>query len=271
MPKVVQFRRGTSTDLDGITPAEGEILIDLTAKSIRVGDGIEQGGFPMINAADSASLISMAGDVTAINTRLDDVESDALSRDARVSVLETTNIWETTNDSRYIQTGDVYDKTETQQLVTNELSVLQTSLPSIYALKTEVYTQTDVEDRIGVRIDNYMQNDLDLSSYRLITDSYSSAEVDTAISNLSTVYYSRTDSDAKFATLDLTYSRTFLDSEFQQIRDNTYTKTEVDSHISTATATKVEQTDPLMDLAKKVEITETATEICFDFCKSGSY
>lgn len=44
MAKILQFRRGTGETLNGITGAEGEIFVDLDANTIRVHDGILQGG-----------------------------------------------------------------------------------------------------------------------------------------------------------------------------------------------------------------------------------
>lgn len=46
----VQRRRGTATQCEAMIPAEGEIIVDLTNDTLRVGDGLAAGGFIMPNA-----------------------------------------------------------------------------------------------------------------------------------------------------------------------------------------------------------------------------
>lgn len=46
----VQRRRGTESQCEAMTPAEGEIIVDLTSDTTRVGDGLRQGGFIQPNA-----------------------------------------------------------------------------------------------------------------------------------------------------------------------------------------------------------------------------
>lgn len=46
----VQRRRGTQAQCDAATPVEGEIWVDTTYDTLRVGDGSKQGGFIMPNA-----------------------------------------------------------------------------------------------------------------------------------------------------------------------------------------------------------------------------
>lgn len=48
----VQFRRGTSTQLGAMTPAEGEVVVDMTNDRISVGDGVRAGGFAVPNFSD---------------------------------------------------------------------------------------------------------------------------------------------------------------------------------------------------------------------------
>lgn len=47
----VQRRRGTAAQCDSMTPAEAEIIVDLTNDILRVGDGLRQGGHLIPNAA----------------------------------------------------------------------------------------------------------------------------------------------------------------------------------------------------------------------------
>lgn len=60
MAKTLQFRRGTSAELDSITGAEGEIFIDLDTNSIRVHDGNTSGGFALATSTDADSAYSNA-------------------------------------------------------------------------------------------------------------------------------------------------------------------------------------------------------------------
>jgi hypothetical protein len=48
----VQLRRGTSTQVNAMTPAEGEVVIDMTNDRACVGDGLRQGGFAVPNFSD---------------------------------------------------------------------------------------------------------------------------------------------------------------------------------------------------------------------------
>lgn len=46
----VKRRRGTQTQCDAMTPAEAEVIVDLSYDTLRVGDGVKAGGFIMPNA-----------------------------------------------------------------------------------------------------------------------------------------------------------------------------------------------------------------------------
>lgn len=52
MSTEVQRRRGTSSQCDAMTPAEAEVVIDLTNDRQRLGDGITQGGIHIPNERD---------------------------------------------------------------------------------------------------------------------------------------------------------------------------------------------------------------------------
>ena len=47
MSKQVQFRRGTFVESEAFTGAEGEITVDTDNTTLRVHDGVTQGGFPV--------------------------------------------------------------------------------------------------------------------------------------------------------------------------------------------------------------------------------
>lgn len=45
--RIVKHAGGTTTEIESITPAEREVLVDLTRGTVVVGDGITPGGHPL--------------------------------------------------------------------------------------------------------------------------------------------------------------------------------------------------------------------------------
>jgi hypothetical protein len=62
----VKFRRGTSTEHDSFTGANGEITIDTTIKTLRVHDGVTTGGVRIAKYSDLGS----AANLESISTNL---------------------------------------------------------------------------------------------------------------------------------------------------------------------------------------------------------
>ena len=60
MAKTLQFRRGTTSELAAITPAAGEILIDTTLNTIKIGNDTVEGG-KVINGLAGTSYIYVTG------------------------------------------------------------------------------------------------------------------------------------------------------------------------------------------------------------------
>lgn len=52
MSTQVQLRRGTSSQCDAMTPAEGEIVVDMTNDRLRIGNGLDAGGIELPNNFD---------------------------------------------------------------------------------------------------------------------------------------------------------------------------------------------------------------------------
>lgn len=48
-----QLRRGTNAQVNAMTPAEGEVVVDMTNDRLNVGDGIRSGGYPIPNFSDN--------------------------------------------------------------------------------------------------------------------------------------------------------------------------------------------------------------------------
>jgi hypothetical protein len=63
MAKTLQFRRGTTSELALITPAAGEILIDTTLNTIKIGNDTVEGG-KIINGLSGSSYIYVTGNGT---------------------------------------------------------------------------------------------------------------------------------------------------------------------------------------------------------------
>ena len=62
MPTVVQFRRGSTTQNNAFTGAEGEITIDTTLDTLRVHDGATGGGIAIARSADvTTANVGMIG------------------------------------------------------------------------------------------------------------------------------------------------------------------------------------------------------------------
>jgi len=60
MAKTLQFRRGTSAELNTITGAEGELFVDLDTNAIRVHNGNTQGGVALSTLAETEAAYSNA-------------------------------------------------------------------------------------------------------------------------------------------------------------------------------------------------------------------
>ncbi len=75
VPIVIQARRGTSTQIAGFTPAQGEVVADMTAYREIVGDGNTAGGFPVGRAQvktlqDASTYTALITDVNIIFTTM---------------------------------------------------------------------------------------------------------------------------------------------------------------------------------------------------------
>ena len=70
MPTIVQFRRGTTTQLDNFTGATGEIVFDTTLKTLKLHDGSTTGGIELLRK-DLSNLVSIVSTVTNSATTLD--------------------------------------------------------------------------------------------------------------------------------------------------------------------------------------------------------
>ena len=61
MAKKLQLRRGTTTQHNSFTGAEGEVTVDTTKDSLVVHDGSTQGGHPIAKSSDIAGFAALTG------------------------------------------------------------------------------------------------------------------------------------------------------------------------------------------------------------------
>ncbi len=61
MAKLLKLRRGTTSDHNSFTGAEGEVTVDTTKDSLVVHDGSTQGGHPIAKSSDVAGFAALTG------------------------------------------------------------------------------------------------------------------------------------------------------------------------------------------------------------------
>jgi len=232
MPRVVQFRRGTTAQVDSYTGAEGEIVIDLEKKSIRIHDGAVVGGHAMLSKTENddllAQMTAFASDATTLTTNQTQILSDIAGIDSRVLTLETTEFWKIAADAYYASIATTYTKAETDSLLNNEISNLQTLIASDYSLSSNTYTKVETNQLVTDSLANFATTS-NLTQYRLVSDSYSVADLDTKFTDINLTYYSKTDSDGIFRRLDDSYSASEIDTEFSNLRDDVYDRVYLNS------------------------------------------
>jgi len=91
MPTIVQFRRGTSSQLTGFTGANGELVFDTTLKTLRLQDGSTSGGIELLRK-DFGNLVETVTTVTNSITTLDSWSASSYrSAKYTVSITDNTN------------------------------------------------------------------------------------------------------------------------------------------------------------------------------------
>lgn len=91
MPTIVQFRRGTTSQLTSFTGAEGEFVYDTTLKTLRLQDGSTSGGIELLRK-DFSNLITTVTGVTNSATTLDTWSSTAYrSAKYTISIKDIVN------------------------------------------------------------------------------------------------------------------------------------------------------------------------------------
>ena len=96
MAKTLQFRRGTSAELDAITGAEGEIFVDLDTNRIRVHDGVTQGGIELATFSEAVAYVdselsALVNNAPGVLDTLNEL-ADAIGDDENFFVTVNNNI-----------------------------------------------------------------------------------------------------------------------------------------------------------------------------------
>lgn len=90
MPTTVQFRRGTSSQLNNFTGANGELVFDTTVKSLKLHDGSTTGGIELLRK-DFQNAVNTVSTVTNSATTLD-TWTTSTYRSAKYQVQITDNV-----------------------------------------------------------------------------------------------------------------------------------------------------------------------------------
>lgn len=100
MTTLVKFRRGTTAQNNTFTGALGEITIDTTVKSIRVHDGVTQGGSLLITT--TTSLLSVNNQTISYG-----ILSSDTGKKIRMNTVTTSTVTIPTNANQNIPVGSV--------------------------------------------------------------------------------------------------------------------------------------------------------------------
>ncbi len=110
MPTVVQFRRGSTTQNNAFTGAEGELTVDTTLDTLRVHDGSTVGGYELVQKNASQTLTNKTINLTnntvsatlaQLNTAISDADvssiagEETLSNKTLASPIVTTQLTST--------------------------------------------------------------------------------------------------------------------------------------------------------------------------------
>ena len=99
MPRIIQFRRGTTSGLSTVLGAAGELFVDTSLVTMVVHDGVTTGGTTLARNADLTSLSSN------VNTRITNVTSQTIATTSLTIGSSVTTLWnfvQSSNGSLYL-------------------------------------------------------------------------------------------------------------------------------------------------------------------------
>lgn len=266
MPRIIQFRRGTTADLAGVTGAEGEIFIDLDLKTIRIQDGVTAGGYALLSDNTAATLVA---DQATQNNRIAVNENDIDLVESRMTTAEAsilsiqTNYAQTANlTSIYRTLADSYSQAQVDSLITTLDSNLTNTLTTNYYNKTEVYAKSETDTQI-TNATSVLALSADLANYRLVADSYTKAETNYQITTSLSTYYTKADSDSLYRTQADSYTNIEVDNLLSTLRGDMYDRTYIDStyYTKVETYSKTEMDGQFRTIADSYTKAEVLSEI----------
>ena len=95
MAKQLQLRKGTATEHNTFTGANGEVTVDTTNKTLRVHDGVTAGGTPLLNASQLVDSTTTVKGVTRFATDTEVANKSNVS--AAVTPSNTATIAQSTD------------------------------------------------------------------------------------------------------------------------------------------------------------------------------
>ena len=95
MAKQLQLRKGTATEHNTFTGANGEVTVDTTNKTLRVHDGVTAGGTPLLNASQLVDSTSTVKGVARFATDTEVINKSNVS--AAVTPSNTATIAQSTD------------------------------------------------------------------------------------------------------------------------------------------------------------------------------
>jgi hypothetical protein len=93
--KQLQLRKGTATEHNTFTGANGEVTVDTTNKTLRVHDGVKAGGTPLLNASLLVDSTSTVKGVARFATATEVINKSNVS--ASVTPSDTATIAQSTD------------------------------------------------------------------------------------------------------------------------------------------------------------------------------
>ena len=159
MAKQLQLRKGTATEHDTFTGANGEVTVDTTNKTLRVHDGTTAGGTRLatftgglVPAAQlPAATTSVQGAVILNNTLTSTSTTQALTA-AQGKVLNDQafgvgQTWQDVTSSR--SSGVTYTNNTGKPIMISVIATGRDATVTIYVGSVLVATQTDIFDSTG--------------------------------------------------------------------------------------------------------------------------
>jgi len=194
MSKTLQFRRYNTTTLAGITPAEGELVIDMDQDVVCVGDGVTSAGIKLASQAQlNANVSTLNGNISSnVSTLNGNISSNVSVLNANIaginSVISTANtkqnIWTATQSFTGNTTAEAINFTNVIENALINTTAISTTTTMHFANGSVQYWTTNAGSNTTLNLT--WSGSTSLNTIMNVGDSLSSALLFT---NGSTAYY----------------------------------------------------------------------------------